>query len=179
MRKISKNVKSSVKSSVAAIAVPAKPVAAKAVKAATVAKPATPKTDTARTERVAIFGENRTNAARFYAGASSVIHKANAGKLDQYKSRVLSPVQACSNGNRTERDTSLNVVLHSESNSKTRSFDPVLLGCDLGAISRLASVGAIAYSDADGFTVTEAGASYARAALASEAKRLAAIGQPA
>lgn len=159
---------------------PAKAVA-KAAKASTVApvapvntkaaKPATPKADTVRAERVAVFADLRTQAARFYAGASSVIHKAKPGKRDEYSARVTSPVQQCSGGTRTERDTALNVVLHLESDSKNRSFDPCKLGVDLGALSRLASVQAVAFSG-DTFSVTEAGASYARNALANEAKRV-------
>lgn len=124
------------------------------VKAA--AKPAKPDASAARAERVELFAANRAEAQRFYDGASSVIHSSKPGSATAYAAVCDKPVHKIGANGPTTRDDSLLAVLMLESNSKTFAFDPVKLGCDLGAISRAASVKRIAHA-AGVFTLTPAG----------------------
>lgn len=133
----------------AAKPVAAKPVADNAAKLAAAAKLS------------ATREANRATAATVYAGASLTAHKRDTGPRDIYAARVLSPVQSIGKSGPTTRDESGLHLL--ATNSKAGVFCPVALAFDIGALSRLASGGFVAFDKArDEFKLTATGAERAR-----------------
>lgn len=134
-----------------------------------VAKPILPE-NTARlaaiASRQAIIDGARAFVASYYNGPSLTVHKRKPGKLADYISRVTSPVQRTDSP--TQRDNSQLALCLSHADASF-SFNPVAFAADLGAQSRLASLGYIAYTN-DAFRLTESGVSHARGVIAQAAK---------
>lgn len=171
MRKLNK-----AKATKAAKTVPAPAKAAKAVPAPkpepvaaapVAAKPVTPADKAAAVaERTALIGGARKLVSSVYTGSSPVIHSSKPGKHGDYAARCINPVQTvrdCDINQNTQRDDSLLACLHHYADAKSRAFDPVKLACDLGAISRAASTGAIRYTpETDTFALTDTGGARAK-----------------
>lgn len=134
--------------------------AKQAAKPEAVAKPAKP-ADTERATRVAIVAECLKLAAQHYNGASPSFHRsARPCRRDDYVSRVLNPVQTAKSPSERDESHLATIVTRSK---RDATFDPAALCCDLGVISRLASLKLIAYeSTADAFSLTTTGAKLAR-----------------
>lgn len=139
--------------------------AAKASKKAgkAVAKPAVPANAAARSERQALTDTARVTARKLYSGSSLVVHAHRAPKLADCIARIKNPVMPANSA--TVRDQSLLLLIAGTTGFKAGSFDPTApgLNCDLGVISRLASLSFLS-APGDKPTLTERGAEYARAA---------------
>lgn len=149
-----------------------KPAAKQSAKAASkpqAAKPAQPADK--RAERVAIVGECLALAGQHYHGASPSFHRsARPCKRADYVARVLSPVQTAKSPSERDESHLATIVTRAK---RDATFDPAALCCDLGVISRLASLALIEFDDAsDTFSLTTAGAKLGR----NVAKRLIAAG---
>lgn len=124
------------------------------------AKPSKPAAANTRADRIAILQQHRTTAAAVYNGPSLTVHHSASPKLAACLSRIAAPTMRTDNA--TVRDESLLRVIGASNGNKPAAFDPVTLGCDLGGLSRLASLGFIA---TDGKTATLTATGAERAAL--------------
>lgn len=143
--------------------VPAVTVAPAAVKPAKPAKPAKavakPAPDALRNADRDRCQANRAIVAPHYNGASLVSHNTVPPKLADALARVANPIQRAKSA--TVRDESA-LMLARKHCDKSGTFCPVAATADLGALSRLASLGFLAVSG-NRIALTKAGAS--RAAL--------------
>lgn len=131
------------------------PVAAdKAPSEATQAKQA------ATAKRNETFSAARAFASTLYAGASTAVHASNRTKpLALYLAHVAKPVQKAAS--ETDRDASALAVAFKHCD-KANTFNPTEYGADLGAISRLSSLGFLAVAG-ERIGLTTAGLTRARA----------------
>jgi hypothetical protein len=100
---------------------------------------------------------NRAIVAPHYAGASPTSHASRAPKLAEALARVATPVQRAKSA--TTRDESA-LILASRHADKAGTFCPVEATADLGALSRLASLGLLAVAG-NRIAITKAGADLA------------------
>ena len=136
----------------------AKPAAAKAAKAAkpvTVATPA--KADAANETRERCLA-NRAIVAPHYNGPSLTSHASRAPKLADALARVANPIQRAKSP--TTRDESALALALSHADADG-TFCPVAATADLGALSRLASLGFLAVAG-NRVALTETGLTLAR-----------------
>lgn len=142
---------------------PAKAGKPAAAAAPAVAKPATPAADNARAERAAATAATFAKARKLYSGNSAPVHSKRTPKLSDCIARIKSPIQTTDSA--TVRDTALLRLIADSIGGKPGAFDPTspALACDLGVISRLASLSFLAVAG-DKPVLTERGAAYAKAA---------------
>jgi len=140
------------------------PQAAKPVKHA--AKP-TAKAETARSERVELLGTERKRVASFYNGPSLTVHASRHPKLSDCVERIAKPIQRADNPSVRDESLLLAIGAHAD---KSGAFDPSTFGCDLGVISRLASLGFLTVNSANMPALTKAGTERAASVKSRAAK---------
>jgi hypothetical protein len=117
--------------------------------------------DGARAKRRALVAEIVASIRVVYAGASpSYRRSGKAHTFATYADTCATPRQSIGPNGPSERDESALLGLIERADA-TGAFDPVSLCVDLGAFSRLASVGYLAQAG-EAFTLTDAGLSRAR-----------------
>lgn len=125
-------------SDVATVAPAAKP--AKRTRKPAAAKPA-PVAATPASQRDAVRERaqaNRAIVAPHYAGASPVSHATRAPKLADALARVANPIQRAKSATTRDESALALALTHAD---KAGTFCPVAATADLGALSRLASLG--------------------------------------
>jgi hypothetical protein len=138
-----------------------KPATAKQPKAA---KPATPVANVSNTKAEQRSAEreralaNRAIVAPHYSGASPVSHAARSPKLADALARVANPVQRAKSATTRDESALALALAHADSNG---TFCPVAATADLGALSRLASLGFLTVAG-ERIALTETGLSLAR-----------------
>lgn len=108
--------------------------ASPAAKPAKAVKPSKPISNADRERCLA----NRATIAKHYSGASSASHASRAPKLADALVRIANPIQRAKTA--TARDESALVLCLTHADAKG-TFCPVAATADLGALSRLASLG--------------------------------------
>lgn len=136
-------------------AAPATPAPAKAKrtrkpKAAKPSKPAEPKANADRERCLA----NRAIVAPHYSGASPTSHATRPPKLTDALQRIATPVQRAKSATTRDESALALCLAHAD---KSGTFCPVAATADLGALSRLASLGLIATSGTARARLTKAG----------------------
>lgn len=135
-------------------------------KAKAARKPATPKAakpakpsnvDLRAAERERCIA-NRATVAPHYNGASLVSHASRAPKLADALQRVANPVQRAKSATPRDESALALALSHADGNG---TFCPVAATADLGALSRLASLGFLAVAG-ERIKLTETGLSTAR-----------------